>query len=109
MALFSAAAQDIGGGMGAELSSSVQGLLGVPADQWFLRVRQFRTGRAAPRDAARVAGPEPVLNASADSCFAGELQACDELSFESPPMSAYARTGGGGVTQYAVISCTDLE
>jgi hypothetical protein len=50
-----------------------------------------------------------VLNASADSCFAGELQACDELSFESPPMSAYARTGGGGVTQYAVISCTDLE
>jgi hypothetical protein len=53
-----------------------------------LRVRQFRTGRAVPRDAARVTEPEPVLNASADSCFAGELQAGDDLSFESPPMPA---------------------
>jgi hypothetical protein len=53
-----------------------------------------------------------VLDAYAGSCFDGELQACDDLFYESPPMSAYEEYGvtcGGRVKQFAVMSRTDLE
>jgi hypothetical protein len=57
-------------------------------------------------------GPDPVLDAYAQGRFGGDLQACDDLFFESPPMSAYeeyAATCGIRVTQFAVMVCTDLE
>ncbi|RBY85252.1 hypothetical protein [Blastococcus sp. TF02A-26] len=57
-------------------------------------------------------GPDPVLNGYAEECFAGDLQACDDLFFESPPMSdyeEYASTCGGRVKIYTVPYCTELE
>jgi hypothetical protein len=57
-------------------------------------------------------GPDPVLDQYAQSCFAGDLQACDDLFFASPPLSAYeeyASSCGGRVKVYSVMACTDLE
>lgn len=57
-------------------------------------------------------GPDPVLDGYARDCFGGALQACDDLLYESPPMSAYeeyASTCGGRVTIFSVASCTELE
>ncbi|MCF6736319.1 hypothetical protein [Blastococcus sp. KM273129] len=56
-------------------------------------------------------GPDETLDAYADSCFGGELQACDDLMYESPPLSAYeeyASTCGGRVKAYTVMACTEL-
>ena len=57
-------------------------------------------------------GPDPVLDEYADACFAGDFQACDDLLYESPPLSEYeeyAGTCGGRVKAYDVATCTDLE
>ncbi|WP_040337286.1 hypothetical protein [Candidatus Blastococcus massiliensis] len=57
-------------------------------------------------------GPDPVLDEYAQQCFEGELQACDDLLYESPPMSdyeEYASTCGGRVKPYTVFACTELE
>ena len=57
-------------------------------------------------------GPDPVLDAYADNCFTGDLQACDDLYYESPPLSDYESYGwscGGRVKAYTVDSCTELE
>jgi hypothetical protein len=57
-------------------------------------------------------GPDPVLNQYAADCFNGNLQACDDLMYGSPPLSkyeAYALTCGGRVKQYDVPACTYLE
>lgn len=57
-------------------------------------------------------GPDPVLDDYAQQCFAGALQACDDLLYESPPMSdyeTYATTCGGRVKEYTVLTCTELE
>ena len=57
-------------------------------------------------------GPDPVLDGYAAECFAGDLQACDDLFFESPPLSAYeeyASTCGGRVKLYTVPFCTELD
>ncbi|MGY2003677.1 hypothetical protein [Blastococcus sp. SYSU DS1024] len=57
-------------------------------------------------------GPDPTLDAYAEGCFGGELQACDDLMYESPPLSAYeeyASTCGGRVKAYTVMACTELE
>lgn len=57
-------------------------------------------------------GPDPVLDAYAQDCFAGELQACDDLFFESPPLSGHEEYGascGGRVKAFTVGSCTELE
>jgi hypothetical protein len=59
-----------------------------------------------------VPGPDPVLTAYMQGCFEGDYQACDDLYFESPPMSAYeeyAATCGGRVKFGAVMYCTDLD
>ncbi|MGY1849453.1 MULTISPECIES: hypothetical protein [unclassified Blastococcus] len=56
-------------------------------------------------------GPDPILDAYAQGCFDGELQACDDLMYESPPLSAYeqyASTCGGRVKAYTVMACTEL-
>jgi hypothetical protein len=57
-------------------------------------------------------GPDPVLDEYAADCFAGTLQACDDLLYESAPLSEYeeyALTCGGRVKQFMVAACTDLE
>jgi hypothetical protein len=57
-------------------------------------------------------GPDPVLDEYAQECFAGDLQACDDLYYESPPMSAYEEYGstcGGRVKIYTVPYCTELD
>ena len=57
-------------------------------------------------------GPDPVLDAYAQDCFDGDLQACDDLFYQSPPLSeyeSYGSTCGGRVKQYAVMACTELE
>ena len=57
-------------------------------------------------------GPDPVLDEYAQECFAGELQACDDLYYESPPLSAYEEYGstcGGRVKIYTVPYCTELD
>ena len=57
-------------------------------------------------------GPDAELDAYAQDCFAGELQACDDLMYESPPLSdyeEYASTCGGRVKEFAVPACTELE
>ena len=57
-------------------------------------------------------GPDPVLDEYADACFAGDHQACDDLLYESPPLSEYEEYGstcGGRVKPFEVASCTELE
>ena len=57
-------------------------------------------------------GPDPVLDQYAEDCFAGKFQACDELLYESPPLSEYEEYGstcGGRVKSYEVATCTELE
>jgi hypothetical protein len=111
--LFAASAQDIGRGMGAEFSQSVEGLLGVPAEGvWSSEYSGAGPVQEYPATAPGELGPDPVLDAYADGCFEGDLQACDDLLYESPPMSdyeEYAGTCGGRVKQFAVMSCTELE
>jgi hypothetical protein len=118
--LFAAGAEDIGRGMGDELgprigsaageqfAQSVQGVFGsgiTSEDVASGPVEQF------PAIEPGSLGPDPVLNAYADSCFDGDMQACDDLYFESPPLSdyeQYAGTCGGRVKQFVVSACTDL-
>jgi hypothetical protein len=57
-------------------------------------------------------GPDPVLNQYALACFEGDLQACDDLMYESPPLSDYEQYGltcGGRVKAYMVMYCSELE
>jgi hypothetical protein len=57
-------------------------------------------------------GPDPVLDAYAQGCFDGDLQSCDDLFVESPPLSPYeeyAGTCGGRVKAWTVPYCTDLD
>jgi hypothetical protein len=110
--LFTAAARDIGTGMGEEWSQSVGGGLGMTSeDAWS---GQYGSGpvEELPATSPGELGPDPVLDAYATSCFGGEMQACDDLYYESPPMSEYeeyAVTCGGRVKQFAVMACTELD
>ncbi|MGY1606432.1 MULTISPECIES: hypothetical protein [unclassified Geodermatophilus] len=57
-------------------------------------------------------GPDPVLDGYAQQCFEGDLQSCDDLYVESPPLSEYEEYGlscGGRVKAWAVPYCTDLD
>ena len=57
-------------------------------------------------------GSDPTLDEHADACFAGDFQACDDLVYESVPLSEYEEYGGtcgGRVKPYDVATCTDLE
>jgi hypothetical protein len=57
-------------------------------------------------------GPDPVLDAYAQGCFDGDLQSCDDLFVESPPLSQYeeyATTCGGRVKAWTVPYCTELD
>jgi hypothetical protein len=118
---FLAAAEDIGRGMSEGLGSDIgrsvgeglsQGMrdalaegpgpAGAPAGP----VEQFPAVEPGPL------GPDPVLDAYAESCFGGDLQACDDLWYEAAPLSdyeGYAATCGGRVKRDAVPACTDLD
>lgn len=111
--LFSAAATSIGQGDG-------RGVLAVDGEHprrpagclWSSEYGTSGPVEEYPATAPGVLGPDPVLDAYATSCFDGEMQACDDLYYESPPMSdyeQYAVTGGGRVEQFAVVACTDLD
>jgi hypothetical protein len=109
--LFAAAAQDIGTGIGEELSLSMEGGFGMSEDVWS---SQYGAGPVEefPATPPGTLGPDPVLDAYAADCFEGEMQACDDLFYESPPMSdyeQYAVTCGGRVKQFALMACTDLD
>lgn len=61
---------------------------------------------------APVAGADPVLDAYAQACFEGDYQACDDLFFESPPLSDYEEYGascGGRVKAFVLASCSELD
>jgi hypothetical protein len=106
MVLFVSGAEDIGRGIGEEFALSIEADGGMSAYSGSGPVEEF------PAVAPGTLGPDPVLDAYAASCFDGELVACDDLYFESPPMSdyeEYAGTCGGRVKLFAVMSCTELE
>jgi hypothetical protein len=106
---FVSAAEDIGRGMsvGSDIGRSVgQGISHSVPGPASGSVRQFPP--VAPTDL----GSDRALDASAQSCFGGDLQACDQLRVESAPLSAYetyAATCGGRVKRDSVPACTDLH
>ncbi|WP_409332464.1 hypothetical protein [Trujillonella humicola] len=56
-------------------------------------------------------GADPQLDRYAQECFDGDLDSCDDLYAESPPLSAYeeyASTCGGRVKTYSMPLCTEL-
>ena len=57
-------------------------------------------------------GPDDVLDEYAQSCFEGDYQSCDDLMYESPPMSQYEKYGAtcaGRVKEFTVPYCSELE
>jgi hypothetical protein len=102
-AAFLSAAEDIGRGM-SDGFGSVRETLAHQDDA----AAVDRFAAVAPG----ALGQDPALDAAAQSCFTGDLRACDDLRSASPPMSdyeQYAATCGGRVKPDAVPSCTELE
>jgi hypothetical protein len=120
--LFLGSAGDIGRELGEQMAPAVAdavedgvarsfgGAYGAaPEDVWS---SEYGEVAQSPAVAPGVLGPDPVLDAYAQSCFTGELRACDDLYFESPPLSDYEEYGascGGRVKPYLVATCTDLD
>jgi hypothetical protein len=111
-AVFVGSAEAIGEGIARGMVAAEEDLYGSMSEEdmgWY----------AEPPDPADISapvapapGPDPVLDAYAQSCFQGDYQACDDLYFESPPLSDYEEYGGscaGRVKIYSVASCTDLD
>jgi hypothetical protein len=123
-AAFVSAADDIGRGMSAGLGSDIgrsvgEGIARSMHDS-LGGTRAAGTAAAAPSAAVQqfpaVApgrlGADPVLDGHAQSCFGGDLSACDRLRAESAPLSGYQTYGatcGGRVKPGAVATCTDLH
>ena len=111
-AVFAGSAEAIGEGIGRGMAAGQEEIYSSMSEEDF-------GGWVEPLDpadigapVAPVPGPDPVLNAYAQSCFEGDYQACDDLYYESPPMSVYEEYGGscgGRVKVYSVMSCTDLD
>jgi hypothetical protein len=120
-AVFVGSAEDIGREIGAAMGSqmsedlerAVEDVTGaLLEDPYGLGTGTVGPVEEFPPVAPEALGPDPVLNEYAQSCFDGELQACDDLLYESAPLSAYedyALSCGGRVKEYAVMACTDLE
>jgi hypothetical protein len=126
-AVVSGTSEDIGRAMADELApaiadsvregvvegndESMDAYLGDESTGWYAEppggeVEQFPP--VAPADL----GPDEALDSYALSCFQGDLQSCDDLMYESPPLSAYeeyASTCGGRVKEFTVPACTELE
>jgi hypothetical protein len=131
MAVFAASAEDIGREIAAEVGPDVAreagdgvvdalGDLGVGLLDEEMDTEEFGWGAEEemppvvehPAVEPGELGPDPVLDQYALDCFEGDLQACDDLMYESPPLSDYEQYGltcGGRVKQYMVMYCTDLE
>lgn len=109
--------QEIGAAMGEQMSEDLERTMEDVTEALLGDPYGFVTATPGPVEefpavAPEELGPDPVLNEYVQSCFAGEMQACDDLMYESPPLSAYedyAITCGGRVKEYAVMACTDLE
>ena len=104
-------ASDLGAGMGrAYGEASNEALGGALGGSW----GAYPPGpveQTAPVPPG-VLGPDPVLDAYAQECFAGDLQSCDDLYAESVPLSdyeEYAGTCGGRVKELTVPFCTELD
>src|SRR5690606_16856796 len=56
-------------------------------------------------------GDDPLLDQYAADCYAGDMEACDDLYWESPIDSAYEEYGDtcAGRATEPVMSCTDLD
>ncbi len=110
-AVFAGSAEAIGEGIGRGMIAGEEEFYSSMSEEDFGWVEPLDPADiSAP--VAPVPGPDPVLNAYAQSCFEGDYQACDDLYFESPPMSDYEEYGGscgGRVKVYSVMSCTDLD
>ncbi|MCA0144460.1 hypothetical protein [Blastococcus sp. LR1] len=126
-AVVSGTSEDIGRAMAGELApaiadgvrdgmveateESMDAYLGDESMGWYAEppggeVEQFPP--VAPADL----GPDEAMDSYALSCFEGDLQSCDDLMYESPPLSAYeeyASTCGGRVKEFTVPACTELE
>ncbi|SDC52082.1 hypothetical protein SAMN05660690_1742 [Geodermatophilus telluris] len=108
--VLSSAADELGRGIGAGVAEAV-GAGGVYADPSWTGGALGPVEQSDPVEPDEL-GPDPVLDAYAQSCFDGDLQACDDLFYESPPLSGYEEYGstcGGRVRQYEVPACTDLD
>lgn len=119
-AAFVGSAEDIGREVGDGIAASMsEAMARSMEDSSFSIDEEFGWGAGAPvapEDIAEpvppVPGPDPVLNAYAQGCFDGDYQACDNLFFESPPLSDYEEYGGtcaGRVKLMSVMACTDLD
>lgn len=106
--------QEMGEGIGAGMADSMGG---PPMDGVYAPDFGWDAGPSvAPEDIGEpvppVPGADPVLNTYAQGCFDGDYQACDDLYFESPPLSDYEEYGGtcgGRVKIMSVMACTDLD
>jgi hypothetical protein len=125
-AVFVGSAADIGREIGAELGPEIgqataEGLTQGMDEAVGSFEEEFASGGSGaglgpvekfPPVAPGDLGPDPVLDEYAASCFDGSMQSCDDLLYESPPLSEYERYAlscGGRVEQYAVAACTDLD
>ena len=112
-AVFVGSAEAIGEGIGRGMAAEEQEYYSSMDEE------EFGWSALPPLDAedvgepvAPVPGPDPVLNAYAQGCFEGDYQSCDDLYYESPPMSDYEDYGttcGGRIKPASVASCTDLD
>ncbi|WP_347059497.1 hypothetical protein ABC795_03445 [Blastococcus sp. HT6-30] len=128
-AVFIGSAEDIGRAMAEELTPGLtegirQGMADGAQDQmdaamgmldqsmgWYAGTPTGPVDQFPPVEPGDL-GPDGALDAYAQTCFDGELQSCDDLMYESPPLSdyeEYASTCGGRVKPYAVMACTELE
>ena len=111
--LVRSAAEDAGRAAGEAMGASMEDALygGAYADPYATGGSLGAVEQSEPVPPG-VLGPDPVLDGYALQCFEGDLQSCDDLFTESPPLSdyeEYALTCGGRVKPYTMPLCTDLD
>ncbi len=107
------AADDAGRAAGEAMGESMGEALygGLPADPFAVGGTLGAVEQSEPVPPGEL-GPDPVLDGYAQRCFDGDLQACDDLFTESPPLSdyeEYASSCGGRVKAWTVPLCTELD
>jgi hypothetical protein len=108
------AAEDVGRAAGEAMGESMGEAVyggGVSSGYWSSGGGLGPVEQSAPVPPGEL-GPDPVLDAYSQGCFDGDLQSCDDLFTESPPLSRYeeyATTCGGRVKAWTVPYCTDLD
>lgn len=111
-AVFVGSAVDIGRGLGEGMASAMEDSSASMQEDLAWSAYPPIPPEDISNPVAPVPGPDPVLNAYAQSCFDGDYQACDDLYYESAPLSDYEEYGGtcgGRVKFYNVSSCTELD